>query len=151
MAQEIRRLESSGIPESAALNAMLTEKGTAAVKGSARLADLVRRPQIAYDDLAPFDPERPALPKAVREAVEIQMKYAGYIARQQKQVEDFQREENRLLPPDADYAAIGGLRVEARQKLAEIRPLSIGQASRISGVSPADIAVLLIWLGQREQ
>ena len=151
VAQEIRRLESSGIPESAALNAMLTKKGTAAVKGSARLADLVRRPQIAYDDLAPFDPERPALPKAVREAVEIQMKYAGYIARQQKQVEDFQREENRLLPPDADYAAIGGLRVEARQKLAEIRPLSIGQASRISGVSPADIAVLLIWLGQQEQ
>ena len=151
VAQEIRRLESSGIPEPAALNAMLTEKGTAAVKGSARLADLVRRPQIAYDDLAPFDPERPALPKAVREAVEIQMKYAGYIARQQKQVEDFQREENRLLPPDADYAAIGGLRVEARQKLAEIRPLSIGQASRISGVSPADIAVLLIWLGQQEQ
>ncbi len=151
VAQEIRRLESSGIPESAALNAMLTEKGTAAVKGSARLADLVRRPQIAYNDLAPFDPERPALPKAVREAVEIQMKYAGYIARQQKQVEDFQREENRLLPPDADYAAIGGLRVEARQKLNEIRPLSIGQASRISGVSPADIAVLLIWLGQREQ
>ena len=150
VAQEIRRLESSGIPESAALNATLTEKGTAAVKGSARLADLVR-PQIAYDDLAPFDPERPALPKAVREAVEIQMKYAGYIARQQKQVEDFQREENRLLPPDADYAAIGGLRVEARQKLAEIRPLSIGQASRISGVSPADIAVLLIWLGQQEQ
>ena len=96
-----------------------------------------------------FDDE--ALPKAVREAVEIQMKYAGYIARQQKQVEDFQREENRLLPPDADYAAIGGLRVEARQKLNEIRPLSIGQASRISGVSPADIAVLLIWLGQQEQ
>ena len=151
VAQEIRRLESSGIPESAALNAMLTEKGTAAGKGSARLADLVRRPQIAYDDLAPFDPERPALPKAVREAVEIQMKYAGYIARQQKQVEDFQREENRLLPPDADYAAIGGLRVEARQKLAEIRPLSIGQASRIYGVSPADIALLLIWLGQHEQ
>ena len=151
VAQEIRRLETSGIPESAALDAMLTEKGTAAVKGSARLADLVRRPQIAYDDLAPFDPERPALPKAVREAVEIQMKYAGYIARQQKQVEDFQREENRLLPPDADYAAIGGLRVEARQKLNEIRPLSIGQASRISGVSPADIAVLLIWLGQQEQ
>ena len=151
VAQEIRRLEATGLPESAALNTMLTEKGTAAVKGSTRLADLVRRPQIAYDDLAPFDPERPALPKAVREAVEIQMKYAGYIARQQKQVEDFQREENRLLPPDADYAAIGGLRVEARQKLAEIRPLSIGQASRISGVSPADIAVLLIWLGQQEQ
>ena len=151
VAQEIKRLESSGIPESEALNAMLTGKETAPVRGSARLADLVRRPQIGYDDLAPFDPDRPALPKAVREAVEIRMKYAGYIARQQRQVEEFQREESRLLPPDTDYRTIGGLRVEARQKLNEIRPLSIGQASRISGVSPADIAVLLIWLGQREK
>ena len=151
VAQEIKRLESSGIPESEALNAMLTGKETAPVRGSARLADLVRRPQIGYDDLAPFDPDRPALPKAVREAVEIRMKYAGYIARQQRQVEEFQREESRLLPPDTDYRTIGGLRVEARQKLNEIRPLSIGQASRISGVSPADIAVLLIWLEQQEQ
>ena len=149
VAREIKRLETAGLPESAALNGMLEAKGTAPVKGSARLADLVRRPQIAYDDLAPFDPERPALPKAVREAVEIQMKYAGYIARQEKQVAEFQREENRLLPQDADYETISGLRVEARQKLNEIRPLSIGQASRVSGVSPADIAVLLIWLGQQ--
>ena len=151
VAGEIRRLEATGIPESAALNALLTAKQTALVRGSARLADLVRRPQLAYDDLAPFDPTRPALPAAVREAVEIQMKYAGYIARQQKQVEEFRRAESRLLPPDIDYSEIQGLRVEARQKLGEIRPLSVGQASRISGVSPADVAVLLIWLGQQEK
>ena len=151
VAGEIRRLEATGIPESAALNALLAAKQTAPVRGSARLSDLVRRPQLAYDDLSPFDPTRPALPAAVREAVEIQMKYAGYIARQQKQVEEFRRAESRLLPPDIDYSEIQGLRVEARQKLGEIRPLSVGQASRISGVSPADVAVLLIWLGQQEK
>ena len=129
---------------------MLTAAGTAPVRGSARLADLVRRPQVGYDDLAAFDPERPALPKEQREAVEIEMKYAGYIARQEKQVEEFRKEESRLLPDDIDYLSISGLRVEARQKLAEIRPLSVGQAGRISGVSPSDIAVLLIWLAQRE-
>ena len=119
--------------------------------GSARLSDLIRRPQLGYDDLAPFDPERPALPAVVREAVEIRMKYAGYIARQQKQVEEFAREEGRLLPKTIDYLSMQGLRVEARQKLDEIRPLSVGQASRISGVSPADIAVLLIWLEQNKE
>ena len=148
--REIARLESTGIAESEALNAVLTAAGTAPVRGSARLGDLVRRPQVGYDDLAAFDPERPALPKEQREAVEIEMKYAGYIARQEKQVEDFRKEESRLLPDDIDYLSISGLRVEARQKLAEIRPLSVGQAGRISGVSPSDIAVLLIWLAQRE-
>ena len=148
--REIARLESTGIAESEALNAVLTAAGTAPVRGSARLADLVRRPQVGYDGLAAFDPERPALPKEQREAVEIEMKYAGYIARQEKQVEEFRKEESRLLPDDIDYLSISGLRVEARQKLAEIRPLSVGQAGRISGVSPSDIAVLLIWLAQRE-
>ena len=147
---EIRRLESTGVPESPALNEMLERAGTAPVHGSARLSDLVRRPQIGYDDLAPFDPERPELPAAVREAVEIGMKYEGYLRRQEKQVEEFQKEESRLLPPGIDYAHIEGLRVEARQKLNEIRPLSVGQASRISGVSPSDIAVLLIWLQQHK-
>ena len=147
---EIRRLESTGVPESPALNEMLERAGTAPVHGSARLSDLVRRPQIGYDDLAPFDPERPELPAAVREAVEIGMKYEGYLRRQEKQVEEFQKEESRLLPPEIDYAHIEGLRVEARQKLNEIRPLSVGQASRISGVSPSDIAVLLIWLQQHK-
>ena len=148
VAAEIRRLEATGVAESAELNALLTSRGTAPVQGSARLSDLVRRPQLGYDDLAPFDPERPALPLVIREAVEIRMKYAGYIARQQKQVEEFAREEGRLLPETIDYFSIQGLRVEARQKLSEIRPVSIGQAGRISGVSPADIAVLLIWLEQ---
>ena len=149
VAREISRLEHTGIPQSAALDAFLTQHGSTPVTGSARLADLIRRPQLGYADLAPFDPERPPLPAAVQEAVEIELKYAGYIARQQKQVEQFQKEESRLLPPDINYAAIGGLRVEAREKLAAIRPLSVGQASRISGVSPSDIAVLLIWLSQQ--
>ena len=147
--REIRRLESSGVAESPVLNAMLEVQGTAPVSGSARLADLLRRPQIGYDLLAPFDPDRPPLSRAITEAVEIRLKYAGYIARQEKQVKEFQKDESRPLPPDADYEAIQGLRLEARQKLQEIRPLSVGQASRISGVSPADVAVLLIWLEQR--
>ncbi len=144
--REIRRLESTGIPASDALNEMLREKDTAPVTNSARLADLIRRPQVSYSDVAPFDPDRPELSEAVRQEVDIQLKYAGYLQRQQKQVEEFKREESRLLPEDIDYASIGGLRLEARQKLAQIRPLSIGQAGRISGVSPADIAVLLIYL-----
>ena len=147
--REIRRLESSGVAESPVLNAMLEVQGTAPVSGSARLADLLRRPQIGYDLLAPFDPDRPPLSRAITEAVEIRLKYAGYIARQEKQVKEFQKAESRPLPPDADYESIQGLRLEARQKLQEIRPLSVGQASRISGVSPADVAVLLIWLEQR--
>ena len=147
--REVSRLESSGVPGSEALNAMLAEKGTAPVTNSARLADLLRRPQVSYDDLTPFDANRPALPPAVTEEVEIQIKYAGYLARQEKQVEEFKKEESRRLPEDMDYNAIAGLRLEARQKLSQIRPMSIGQAGRISGVSPADIAVLLIYLEQQ--
>ena len=147
--REVSRLESSGVPGSEALNAMLAEKGTAPVTNSARLADLLRRPQVSYDDLTPFDANRPALPPAVTEEVEIQIKYAGYLARQEKQVEEFKKEESRRLPEDMDYNAIAGLRLEARQKLSQIRPVSIGQAGRISGVSPADIAVLLIYLEQQ--
>ena len=146
--RETARLEGTGVASSEALNAMLAAKGTAPVANSARLADLLRRPQVSYGDIAPFDPERPDLPAAVTEEVEIQIKYAGYLARQEKQVEEFKKEESRRLPGDLDYESIGGLRLEARQKLSAIRPLSIGQAGRISGVSPADIAVLLIWLEQ---
>ena len=148
--EELARLEGCGVPASEALNRMLEEKGSAPVAVSSRMSDLLRRPQVTYEDLAPFDKTRPELPESVCEAVEIQIKYAGYIARQEKQVEEFKQEESRLLPADIDYMQITGLRVEARQKLSEIRPLSVGQAGRISGVSPADIAVLLIWLGQRE-
>ena len=149
--REIRRLEHTGVAQSQALNQMLTQAGTAPVSGSARLADLLRRPQIHYADLAPFDPGRPNLPPAVAGQVEIQLKYAGYLVRQQQQVEEFRREESRPLPPDLDYNAIGGLRLEARQKLSQIRPASVGQAGRISGVSPADIGVLLIYLEQQKE
>jgi len=147
--REIKRLEATGVAESPALNEMLTARGTAPVTGSARLADLLRRPQVSYRDLAPFDPGRGELPPGAAEETEIQMKYAGYLLRQEKQVEEFRKAENHLLPADIPYNEIQGLRLEARQKLAEIRPVSLGQASRISGVSPADIAVLMIYLEQR--
>ena len=147
--REVNRLESNGVPASDALNAMLESRDSTPVSNSARLADLLRRPQVTYADIAPFDANRPELPAAVTEEVEIQIKYAGYLARQEKQVAEFKKEESRLLPADIDYASIGGLRLEAREKLEAIRPMSIGQAGRISGVSPADIAVLLIWLEQR--
>lgn len=143
---EARRLERCGVQESPQLNDYLTAQGTAPVNGSARMGDLVRRPQLSYSGLAPFDPQRPVLSPDIQEEVEIQVKYAGYIKRQLKQVEQFQKEEGHLLPEDIDYDAITGLRLEARQKLGKIRPLNIGQASRISGVSPADIAVLMVYL-----
>ena len=148
VAREIARLEANGVPASEELNAMLALRESAPVTNSARLADLLRRPQVTYADIAPFDPERPELSRAITDEVEIQVKYAGYLARQDKQVEAFRKEEQTLLPSDMDYMAIQGLRVEAREKLSQIRPVSIGQAGRISGVSPADIAVLLIWLEQ---
>ncbi len=143
---EIRRLEHTGIPGNETLNRLLTERGSAAVTDGARLLDLLRRPQMTYDELMTFDPSAPSLPKAVREQVEISVKYEGYIRRQLSQVEEFEKLEQHALPPDADYAAIQGLRLEAREKLSAVRPLNLGQASRISGVSPADIGVLMIWL-----
>ena len=144
--KEIRRLERTGIPGSEALNALLAEKGTAAVDSGCRLLDLLRRPQLTYDDLTPFDKDRPDLPADVREQVEITVKYEGYIQRQQRQVAEFEKLERRKLPPDMDYDHIQGLRLEAREKLSALRPLNVGQAGRISGVSPADVAALMIWL-----
>jgi tRNA uridine 5-carboxymethylaminomethyl modification enzyme len=148
--REMQRLEGCGVPASAELNAMLESRDSAPVQNSARLADLLRRPNVSYADIAPFDENRPQLPLAVTEEVEIQVKYAGYLSRQEKQVEAFRKEESRLLPDDLDYNAITGLRLEARDKLSAVRPMSVGQASRISGVSPSDIAVLLIWLEQNK-
>ncbi len=147
--REKNRLEATGVAAYEALNEMLERRNSTPVANSARLADLLRRPEIRYSDLLPFDPGNPGLPQAVTEEVEIQVKYAGYLLRQERQVEEFKKEESRLLPPDMDYSSIKGLRLEAQQKLGAIRPLSIGQAGRISGVSPADIAVLLIYLEQR--
>ena len=148
--RECNRLEANGVPASPALNEMLAKYDSTPVASSARLADLLRRPQVTYADLAPFDASRPELPADVTQEVEIQVKYAGYLARQEKQVAQFKAEERKSLPADLDYESIVGLRLEARQKLSQIKPLSIGQAGRISGVSPADIAVLLIWLEQQK-
>ena len=147
--REAARLEANGVAASEELNEMLAKYDSTPVASSARLADLLRRPQVTYADLAPFDPGRPELPGDVTQEVEIQVKYAGYLARQEKQVAQFKAEESKALPADLDYSSIAGLRLEARQKLSQIKPLSIGQAGRISGVSPADIAVLLIWLEQQ--
>ena len=146
VAREIRRLEHTGAAGTPSLNALLAEKGTAAVDSGCRLIDLLRRPQLTYDDLAAFDPGRPALPPAVREQVEISVKYEGYIQRQLRQAAEFEKLERRALPEDMDYSAIQGLRLEAREKLSAVRPLNLGQAGRISGVSPADVAALMIWL-----
>ena len=146
---EIYRLEHTGIPGNRELNRLLTERGSAAVTDGARLIDLLRRPQMTYDELMTFDPHAPALPKAVREQVEISVKYEGYIRRQLSQVEEFEKLEQHALPADADYASIQGLRLEAREKLNAVRPLNLGQASRISGVSPADMGALMIYLEKR--
>ena len=147
--QEVKRLTHTGVAGSDALNALLVQRGTAPVADGARLIDLLRRPQVSYDDLRPFDPGAPTLDKAVREQVEITVKYEGYIRRQQRQVEEFEQLEKHVLPDDMDYSDIQGLRLEAREKLSAVRPLNLGQASRISGVSPADIGALMIWLQSR--
>ena len=147
--RELRRLECSHLAPSDALNAMLSARGTAPTATGLSLADLIRRPQLSYADVAPFDPERPALPRAVVQQVEIRLKYEGYIRRQLRQVEDFTRMEERPLPADLDYDLVTGLRLEAREKLKKIRPASFGQAGRISGVSPADVTVLMIYLEGR--
>ena len=144
--REIKRLEGTGAAPSPALNAMLAERGETPPRDGARLGDLLRRPRVGYADLAPFDPDRPTLCAEVTEQVEIALKYEGYIARQQRQVEEMRKLETRPLPPGLDYMDIPVLRIEARQKLDKIRPLNLGQASRISGVSPSDIAALMIWL-----
>ena len=144
--REMARLEHTGLAPSPELNAYLDSLGTAPVENGAALADLLRRPQVSYAGLAQFDRERPALPKAVWESAEVRIKYDGYIRRQNKQVEEFAKLEARKLPVDLDYETVIGLRLEARQKLNRIRPENFGQASRISGVSPADVAALMVFL-----
>ena len=149
--QEIRRLEHTGAAPSPELDALLESRGEPPCPHGARLIDLLRRPRLSYDDLAPFDPDRPGLSRDITEQVEISVKYEGYIQRQTRQVEEMRRLEDRPLPPDVDYLSIQGLRLEARQKLDQIRPLNLGQASRVSGVSPADVAALMIWLENSQQ
>ena len=147
--QEIDRVASVGIAPSDALNGFLAGKNSAPVKAGCKLIDLLRRPELSYADLARFDPERPALPAVIREQVEIRVKYAGYIDRQQKDVEQYRKLQSRPLPPELDYSAIDSLRLEARQKLNAVKPINFGQAARISGVSPADITALMIYMETR--
>ena len=147
--REIKRLEHTGAAPSPELDALLADKGEPPCPHGARLIDLLRRPRLSYEDLAAFDPERAALSREITEQVEISVKYQGYIDRQNRQVEEMRRLEDRPLPPDVDYLGIQGLRLEARQKLDKIRPLNLGQASRVSGVSPADVTALMIYLEAR--
>ena len=148
--KEVYRLEHSGVAPGEELNALLRSRGTAEISSGVSLADLIRRPQLSYLDLAPFDKDRPELPKPVWYQAEVRLKYEGYIKRQLKQVEEFARMEKRLIPEDVDYDEVTGLRLEAREKLKKIRPHSFGQASRISGVSPADISVLMVYMEGRK-
>lgn len=143
---ELKRIAKVTFGPSPALNDMLVSKGTVPLETGASAADLIRRPQLSYDDLKPFDEQRPQLPPDVTEQVEIQIKYEGYIRKQMAQVEQMRRLETKRLPSTLDYNEVRGLRLEAVEKLNRVKPLNIGQASRISGVSPADISVLLIYL-----
>ena len=144
--KELARIEKAIIPPGEEINAFLTEHGTTPLVTGASVADLVRRPQLTYDLIARFDKSRPELSADIREQVEISLKYDGYIKRQRAQIEQFRRLEETKIPDDVDYMSLIGLRTEARQKLTQIRPKSVGQASRISGVSPADNAALLLYL-----
>lgn len=144
--REVKRLEHTGAAPSPELDRLLEEKGESPCPHGARLVDLLRRPRLSYADLASFDPDRPPLSREIAQQVEISVKYQGYIDRQNRQVEELRRLEDRPLPPDVDYLGIQGLRLEARQKLDKIRPLNLGQASRVSGVSPADVTALMIYL-----
>ena len=144
--KEIKRISTGNISPSPELNEMLCSKGSTPIKTGCKIADLVRRPQINYNDIAPFDADRPILPDDVCEQVELQIKYKGYIEKQLDQIRQAQSLEDKKLPENMDYSQIHGLRLEAVEKLNKIQPMSIGQASRISGVSPADVSMLIVWL-----
>ncbi|MBP3311343.1 MAG: tRNA uridine-5-carboxymethylaminomethyl(34) synthesis enzyme MnmG [Butyricicoccus sp.] len=146
VSREIERLDKVTVGPTDEVQAFLTAHGSTPLKSGGKLIDLLRRPELTYDALAAFDPERPALPAVIREQVEIRVKYDGYIKRQLRDVEQFRKMEGRALPQDIDYDAVPSLRIEARQKLGRIRPVNVGQASRISGVSPADLTALMIYL-----
>lgn len=145
---EKARVSKVNVPPSPELNELLVSRGTTEVSTGIKLDELIRRPQLTYAELASFDPDRPSLPAAAGEQVEIQLKYDGYIKKQLLEVEEQKRLESRKLPADQDYAEISGLRLEAREKLNRVKPADVGQAARISGVNPADISTLLIWLEQ---
>jgi tRNA uridine 5-carboxymethylaminomethyl modification enzyme len=149
-AAEMERLRRTVLSPTETLNALLASRETTPVTTGVHIIDLLRRPQIDYACLAPVDPDRPDLPAAVVEQIEVELKYEGYIKRQAAAVHEMRRLEARALPDDVDYYAITGLRKEAQEKLSRVRPRNLGQASRISGVSPADVSVLIVWLGGNE-
>lgn len=149
--QELERLKKTVLPPTDKLNQLLVSRGTSEINTGVRMYDLIKRPQVKYSDLEEFDIDRPEISDELAECIDIEIKYEGYIKRQLAQVAEQKRLENIVLPEDIDYEKIGGLRIEAREKLKEIRPVNIGQASRISGVSPADISVLLIYLEKRRK
>lgn len=149
--QEINRLKSTVIQPTEEVNRLLVSRETSEITTGVRLIDLLKRPQLDYECLKSIDTERPQLDANIFEQAEVEIKYEGYIQKQLKQVEQMKKLENKLLPSDFDYTSIKGLRLEAQEKLNKIKPLNIGQASRISGVSPADISVLLIWMAQNRQ
>ena len=149
--EEIRRAEKTVIPPSDGLNGLLVSRGTSPVSTGVRLADLIKRPELNYRLLKEFDEGRPDLPDAVFENAEIEIKYEGYIKRQKAQIAEMRRLEEKKLPQKVNYHGIIGLRTEAQEKLQQVKPANIGQASRISGVSPADISVLLIWLAKEQE
>ncbi len=144
--EEIERVRHVGVSPTGPVNDVLAAQGSTPIENGISLIELIRRPEMNYDLLAPADPERPDLPEAVREQVNIEIKYEGYISRQRKQVEQFAKNESRLIPEDIDYDLVPSLRLEARQKLKAFRPASIGQAGRLSGVTPADVSVLLVYI-----
>lgn len=150
IAEEIARVEKVFVGTSEKVQELLVEHGSTPLNSGISLAELIKRPELSYEILAPLDPQRPELMRGVVEQVNIHMKYDGYIQRQMRQVEQFQKMENKKIPESLDYNEVPSLRTEARQKLTAVRPLSIGQASRISGVSPADISVLLVWLEHKK-
>ena len=143
---EIDRIKNTYVGANEKVNTFLLSKGTTALQSGVTIAELCKRPELSYDDCAIIDVNRPTLPYDVLEQVGIEIKYEGYIVRERQQVESFKKLENKKIPADFDYDAVKNLRIEARQKLSKIRPESIGMAERISGVSPADIAVLLVYL-----
>ena len=148
---EIKRLKETTVKPTEKVNQFLIQKGTNSLQTGTKMSELLKRTEITYEDLKQIDNEHPNLSRQEAEEVEIQIKYEGYIKLQEEQVKKFKKLEEKLLPEDIDYKEIKGIRIEARQKLEKMRPRSIGQASRISGVSPADISVLLIYLQTRKE
>ena len=146
---EIERLKKIKVGASKEISDILISMGSTPLSTGASLEELIRRPELSYEKIKELDADRPELPEDIREQINIEIKYRGYIEREQRQVEAFKKMENKRLPMDIDYEKISGIRIEARQKLNDFKPESVGQASRIQGVSPADISVLLVYLEGR--